>query len=236
MDTDGKEIKKARLVARGCKQNKSESAYAHVPSSTTIKTFLAIVANRDLKMVQMNVKAAYLNSYLSEIYMTIPKGFPEEGELCKLRKAIYGLRQASQAWINEFESFMKEHKFSSSEADACLYRKDKSNGRGTIYVLNYVDDILIASSSTADIEEFKLKIKRRYKTREIGDIKRFVGLEINRRENYITISQGHIKKLLKANGLEMAKPRSVPMEPKTRHISTSSKPLVYDKFKLNTGN
>lgn len=232
MDTDGKEIKKARLVARGCKQNKNESAYAHVPSSTTIKIFLAIVANRDLKMVQMDVKAAYLNSYLNEeIYMIIPRGFPKEGELCKLRKAIYGLRQASQAWINEFESFMKENRFSSSEADVCLYRREKSDKKGTIYVLNYVDDILIASPSTANIEEFKLKIKKRYKTREIGEIKRFVGLEINRTEDYVTISQaGHIKKLLKASGLEMAKPRSVPMEPKTRYNNTLTNQMVCDEL------
>lgn len=42
LDPDGKMIRKARLVARGCKQSKSKSIYAHVPSSTTIKAFLAM--------------------------------------------------------------------------------------------------------------------------------------------------------------------------------------------------
>lgn len=85
-----------------------------------------------------------------------------------------------------------------------------------------MDDILIASSSTTDIEEFKTKIKQRYKIKEIKEIKRFVGLEINQTRDYITISQtGHIKKLLKVSGLEMAKPKSNPMKPKTKYSSTA---------------
>jgi len=133
MDLDGKLTKKARLVARGCKQSKNESAYAHVPGSTAIKTFLAIVANRQLKMEQLDIKAAYLNSYLNEeVYMTIPKGFPDQGKLCRLKKAIYGLRQASQAWIMEFETFMKENKFMNLKVDTCLYR-DKLDSKEATY-------------------------------------------------------------------------------------------------------
>lgn len=175
-EPDGSEIKKARLVARGCKQNKNEGIYAHVPSSTTVKTFLAVAANRRLKLEQMDVKAAYLNSYLKEeIYMTVPKGFPAEGKLCKLIKAIYGLRQAPQAWITEFESFMKENRFINSEVDICLYRRNELNNESTIYVLNYVDDIFIASPPNANTEEFKLKLKQQYKIKEVIKIKRFIG-------------------------------------------------------------
>lgn len=224
IDPDGKKAKKARLVARGCKQDKSESIYAHVPGSTTIKVFLAIAANRQLEITQMDVKAAYLNSYLKEeVYMTIPKGFPAEGSLCRLNKAIYGLRQASQAWTTEFESFMKGNNFLNSEVDTCLYRKHEP-GKGITYVLHYVDDILVASSSAEEIKRFKTKLKQRYKTKEIDEIKRFIGLEINRTENYITISQtSHVKKLLQVTGLEMAKPRSTPMEPNTKHVSSMCK-------------
>jgi len=79
MDLDGKLTKKARLVARGCNQDKNESAYAHVPGSTAIRAFLAIVANRQLKMEQLDIKAAYLNSYLNEeVYMTIPNSQMKE--------------------------------------------------------------------------------------------------------------------------------------------------------------
>lgn len=137
LDSNGKEIKKTRLVARGCKQDKNKGMYAHVPSSTAIKTFLAIITNRQLVMEQMDIKAAYLNSCLSDvIYMKIPKGFPSEGGLCKLRKAIYSLRQASQAWIAEFRSFMEENKFSCSEADTCLYKKEETGNKASVYVLN----------------------------------------------------------------------------------------------------
>lgn len=61
-------------------------------------------------MEEFDIEAAYLNSHLSEeIYMTIPKRFPDEERSCKLRKVMYGLRQASQVWIVEFESFMREN-------------------------------------------------------------------------------------------------------------------------------
>jgi len=90
--------------------------------------------------------------------MTIPKGFPDERKFYRLKKAIYGLRQASLAWIMEFETFMKENKFLNLKVDICLYRSDKLNDKEIIYV-HYVDDILIASSSSANIERFKLNVK-----------------------------------------------------------------------------
>lgn len=232
-DSNGEQVKRARLVARGCKQNKNEGTYAHVPSSTAVKTFLAITANRRLKMEQMDIKAAYLNSYLKEdIYMTVPRGLPAEGKLCKLKKAIYGLRQASQAWIAEFESFMKKNGFVNTEIDVCLYRRSKLENEGTTYVLNYVDDILIASSSNKDIEEFKFKLKQRYKVKEITEVRRFIGLEIIQTINYVTVSQtDHIRKLLKASGLEMANPRRIPMEPNTKHVSGAENYSASEEFK-----
>lgn len=231
--TNGRRIKKARLVARGCKQNKNEGIYTHVPSSTAINIFLVITANRRLKMEQMDIKAAYLNSYLKEhIYMTVPKEFPTEGTLCKLRKAIYGLRQASQAWIAEFESFMKDNGFVNSEVDTCLYRKNKSEEKKTVYVLNYVDDILISSSSNADIKEFKFKLIQRYTIKEITQVRRFIGLEINQTDNYITISQtDHIRKLLKTSELEMANPRRIPMEPNTKYVNSADNYSASETFK-----
>lgn len=115
----------SREDANKAKTRVSMHTYRNRSSFNTIKVFLAIVANRNLKMEQLDVKAAFLNSYLNEeVYMIIPRGFPDEGRLCKLRKAIYGLRQASQAWLAQFESLMKESAFSNSEVDACLYRKE----------------------------------------------------------------------------------------------------------------
>lgn len=127
---------------------------------------------------------------------------------------------------------MKENKFENSEADACLYRRKTPNGKETTYVLNYVDDILIASSSPKDIEEFKFRIKSQYKTKEIINIKRFVGLEINHTKDYITISQtAHIKKLLQVSGLETAKPRNTPIEPKTKYVNSSENSSMCEAFK-----
>jgi len=127
---------------------------------------------------------------------------------------------------------MKENKFLNLEVDICLYRSDKSSGKETTYVLNYVDDILIASSSSANIERFKSKVKQRYKTKEITDVKRFLGMEINQTKDYITITQrDHIEKLLKFSGLKMAKPRNTPMEPNTKYVKSLEEHSTKEEFK-----
>ena len=81
--------------------------FAPVAKFNTIRCVVAIGAALDLEMHQMDVKSAYLNPYLEEdIYMDQPKGFEEDsrGKLkCKLRKAIYGLRQSGREWYKDID-------------------------------------------------------------------------------------------------------------------------------------
>ena len=72
---------------------------------------MALVAHFDLELHQMNVKTAFLNSDLKEnVYMKQPKGFIMEGEEnmgCRLKKSIYGLKQASRKWYLKFNQTIK---------------------------------------------------------------------------------------------------------------------------------
>lgn len=96
-----------------------------------------------------------------------------------------------------------------------------------------MDDVLIGSPSNTDIEEFKSKIKRRYKTKEIGKVKRFIGMEINQTEDYITVCQkSHIKKLLKYSELEMGRSRTTPMEPNSKHTYSSDNSPASEALKI----
>ena len=69
---------------------------------------MALVAHYDLELYQMDVKTTFLNGDLEEnVYMTQPKGFVMEGKECiecRLKKYIYGLKQASRQWYLKLES------------------------------------------------------------------------------------------------------------------------------------
>ena len=95
---------KARLVVKGYSQHKGidyQDTFLPVAMLKSIRTLLAVVANFDYEIWQIDVKMAFLNGYLEEdIYMEQPLGFTssdDDHKVCKLQKSIYGLKQASRS-------------------------------------------------------------------------------------------------------------------------------------------
>ncbi|CAA9995938.1 unnamed protein product [Nesidiocoris tenuis] len=91
-------VKKARLVARGFQlDNTFEDIDAPVARMASLRTVLAMALERNLKPLTLDVKGAFLNGILKDaVYMRPPKGL--KGYVCKLRKALYGLRQSPRCW------------------------------------------------------------------------------------------------------------------------------------------
>jgi len=99
----------------------------------------------------MDVKNAFLHSNLEEeVFMKVPEGVDACGnKVCKLNKTLYGLKQAPRAWNSTFDAFMKTLGMKSSEADRCLYIGGFKNAK--LYLLLYVDDIIIAGNNKKKI-------------------------------------------------------------------------------------
>ena len=114
---------------------------------SSIRTLLSFVAMHDYELEQLDVKTAFLHGELEEdIYIDQPEGFIVPGKenlVCKLKKSLYGLKQSPKQWYKRFDSFMLSHSVKMSEYDSCVYMK-LVNG-SAIYLLLYVDDMLIAS-------------------------------------------------------------------------------------------
>ena len=95
------------------------------------------------------MKTAFLHGELEEeIYMDQPEGFIVPGKenfVCKLKKFLYGLKQSPRQWYKRFDSFMLLHGFKRSDYDSCVYIKFVDGS--PIYLLLYVDDMLIAAKS-----------------------------------------------------------------------------------------
>ena len=105
---------KARLVAKGYSQREGidyEETFSPVAMIKSFRILLSIAAKLDYEIWQMDVKTAFLNGYLDEdIYMEKPEGFIKKGhdnKVCKLRKSIYGLKQASRSWNHRFDQDVK---------------------------------------------------------------------------------------------------------------------------------
>jgi hypothetical protein len=115
-------IYKARLVAKGFRQIQGvdyEETFSPVAMLKSVRILVAIAANYDYEIWQMDVKTAFLNGHLSEdVYMTQPEGFvnPENaGKICNLQRSIYGLKQASQSWNIRFDEIVKGFGFIKNE-------------------------------------------------------------------------------------------------------------------------
>ena len=106
------------------------------------------MAHFDLELHQMDVKTNFLNGNLLEnVYMVqsesfIVKGF--EHMVYKLKKSIYRLKQASQQWYVKFDEVIYSFGFFENQFDQCIYMK--TSGSKFIFLVLYVNDILLASN------------------------------------------------------------------------------------------
>jgi hypothetical protein len=139
----------ARLVVKRFHQREGidyDQAFAPVSKYSTLRTVLAIAADLDLEIHQLDIKTAFLNGKLDEdVYIQQPPGYHNgnHDQACKLNKALYGLKQASRAWHRTLKTEIESMGFTESTADPSLFIK---LSYPPVYLLIYVDDILLRQS------------------------------------------------------------------------------------------
>jgi len=120
---------------------------------------------------------------LEETYAEPPEGFEEPGgQVWLLLKALYGLRQANRRWFDTIYDIFKELGFTQGKVDQCVFQKRCANGV-VIYILLYVDDMLVASTSDENIEEFKKDLTSKVNNRDMGPVSNFLGMQIEKDES-----------------------------------------------------
>lgn len=176
---------KARLVVRGCHQKEGidfNEIFSPVVRQTSIRVLLGLVALFDMDLEQLDVKTAFLHGDLEEeIYMKQPEGFVVPGKehlVCRLKKSLYGLKQAPRQWYKRFDSFMISLGYSRSQFDDCVYY-GQFNG-SQVYLLLYVDDMLIASRDKSLISRLKVQLSNEFDMKDLGEAKKILGMEIHR--------------------------------------------------------
>jgi hypothetical protein len=151
---------KARLVAKGYSQVEGidfGEIFSPVAMLTSIRFLLSIVAAFDLEVEQMDVKTTFLHGDLEEeIYMKQREGFVVKGKkelVGKLKKLLYGLKQSPRTWYQNFDTYILGLRFLRSRVDHCVYSKQVGNH--FIYVVLYVDDMLLVGNNMDVIKEVK---------------------------------------------------------------------------------
>jgi hypothetical protein len=219
-DETGKIVRwKARLVAEGNWQIPGVDfgeTFAPVASQVTRRAFFSVGAEEDWEIHQVDVKTAFLHGKVDEvIYMLQPPGFHsgKEGEVCLLVKSLYGLRQSPRQWHLELCKVFGEIGLTPCVGDPGLFKRE-TEGESPVYVEVYVDDMLIGGKSLKGVEATKALLAKRFKIHDLGQVKYFLGLlvERDRAARTITITAGlKIQELLVKFGQENAHPAPTPM-------------------------
>ena len=150
---------------------------------------MAVAAAKSWPMFQLDVNNAFLHSELDEeVYMQMPKGIPNPNhKVCRLRKSLYGLKQASRQWFSKLKDTLFSLGYTQSKSDYSLFLNKTSTQITVIAV--YVDDILITCSNYAEIQHVKQHLDTTFGIKDLGKLHYFLGLEVSHTEKGFFFSQ-----------------------------------------------
>ncbi|RVW91534.1 Retrovirus-related Pol polyprotein from transposon TNT 1-94 [Vitis vinifera] len=186
---------KARLVAKGYTQRFGvdyTEVFAPVARMETIRLVVALAAQREWSIYQLDVKSAFLHGELNEeVFVEQPCGYVQKGnekKVYKLNKALYGLKQAPHAWYSRIEAYFMTEVFEKCDYEHTLFIKTNKKGKVLIVSL-YVDDLIFTGNDELMFAEFKHSMKHEFDMTDLGKMRYFLGLEVLQKSDGIFISQ-----------------------------------------------
>lgn len=211
---------KARLVARGFLQEKGVDyleTYAPVVKFVSIRLLLAYAVKNDLDIDQTDIDSAYLHGDITEeIYIQQPEGFvdPDNKEkVGRLKKAIYGTKQAGRVWHEKIKKFLLQLEFVQSMYDQCIFYKKSRNG--IIITAVFVDDILTFYSHAGLLANFKKALRESFPIKDLGDPDLIFGMRIirNKEQGWLSLDQSeYIDSVLRKFQMQDCSPSDVPIQ------------------------
>uniref|UniRef100_A0A803PJG2 Reverse transcriptase Ty1/copia-type domain-containing protein n=1 Tax=Cannabis sativa TaxID=3483 RepID=A0A803PJG2_CANSA len=222
---------KARLVAKGFQQLPGIDffeTYSPVNKPCTIQIIFTLAATFGWDIQQVDINNAFLNGdHKEDVYMYQPQGFIDSeypNHVCKLNKAIYGVRQAPRAWFYKLKSSLLQWGFQNSKSDSSLFYT-RQNGH-LLLLLVYVYDILITGENMTHIQQVITQLHDQFALKKLGFVNYFLGFEVNRSTDTITLTQQkYTRELLNNTQLIDSKPQTTPMCSTTKLSSSVGTPM-----------
>lgn len=210
------ERRKARLVAQGFSQKFGvdyDEVFAPVARTTTMRLLLSVAGINGYDVKHYDIKTAFLNGKLDdEIYMKQPPGFGKGDKVYRLKKSLYGLKQAAKVWNETLNDSLMRNGFRRSDIDKCLYMF--TSGGVTMMILIHVDDLLVIGNNQKVLKEKMEKIGRDFELKNLGDVSSYLGIEVTRDKegNFLISQQQYIQKIIEASGMTDAKESRFPVD------------------------
>ncbi|CAM8905250.1 unnamed protein product [Rhodiola kirilowii] len=176
---------KARLVVKGFNQKLGKDykhTFSPVAKLPTVRIVLALATARGWPFFQLDINNAFLHGFIEEdIFMKVPEGYSKASphQVCKLKRSLYSLKQASRQWNHELSSFLVSLGYKQSINDYSLFTKAK--GSTFTVLLVYVDDILLTGDDQEEMNVVKQALHDKFTIKDLGEARyflawRFVGL------------------------------------------------------------
>ncbi|KAK4394326.1 Retrovirus-related Pol polyprotein from transposon RE1 [Sesamum angolense] len=143
--------------------------------------------------------------------MDPPEGYlaTKPGQVCRLRRSLYGLKQASRQWNLELTTKLLDYGFTQSAHDNCLFLKH--TGSDFIALLVYVDDILLTGTLESSLHNVKQYLDGLFTIKDLGSAKYFLGLELARSSHGLLVTQHkYLQDILSDTSMLNAKVASTP--------------------------
>ena len=220
------------MVAKGYTQlygSKYYDTLSLVAKMASVRLLLSIAAMSSWPLYQLEIKNVFFHGDLAEeVYMEQSPGFVAQGEsglVCRLRRSLYGLKQSPRTWFGRFSSMVQEFGMTRSTSDHFVFYHHASSGQ-CIYLIVYVDDIVITGSGHDGIRKLKQHLFSHFQRKDLGKLKYFLGIEIAQSNSGVVMSQRkYVLDILEEIGMLDCKPVDTPMDPNVKLVPGQEEPL-----------
>jgi hypothetical protein len=203
--------------------------YAPTASLATFRLLVAISVFNGWQLRNLDIITAFLNGDIdTDVFMGIPEGMDIDPRryVLKLRRSLYGLKQAPRIWWEKMRDFLLTTcRFHCCEAEPTLFTR--SRGNRFVILLLFVDDVILTGSDDG-IEEFVKECTKEFKTRDLGSLKLFLGIRLERQEDKVLLHQrDYIRRILERFNAPTASV-ATPLDPKLPLIEAPESEFLGD--------
>jgi hypothetical protein len=209
---------KARWVLQGFTQRPGVyygETFSPVVKPATVRIVLTTVVSHNWPIQQLDVKNTFHHGTLTEtVYCCQPTGCADPAHLdlvCHLRKYLYGLKQALRTWYSWFASYLTTLGFIEAKSDISLFIFRR--GSDTVYLLLYVDDIILTASNTELLRRTISALHQEFTMKDLGPLHHFLGIIVERRPDRLFLHQRtYTLDILKRAVMADCKPCTTPVD------------------------